>query len=305
MADVLRRVDEPEAARLAAEAKEFREDILRAVDRCADRRSDPPLVPLAPYVSQPSYDQPDLQSNRYGMYWSIVGPHILAHCGVVDPGDQRATWILKWLEQHNGLLLGVARFGGGVDAKYTYITAMTNLRRGEIAKALLSLYGLRAHGMSRDTCSTPEVYADLKTGGAQPRWWMPCLPDRFSNVRFLSLVRRFLVREESDTLYLLDGAARPWLFDGQEVEIVGAPTHFGPVSLKATSRVSQGEICCEIRLPARHPPGKAVLRLRHPSSARLKRVSINAQPWSGFDANQELVRLPVQERKIVVVASYQ
>ncbi len=193
------------------------------------------------------------------MYWSIVGPNILMHCGVVDPDDQRATWILKWLEQRNGLLLGVARFGNGNDAKYTYITAMTNLRRGEAAKALLSLYGLRAYGMSRDTCSTPEVYEEMKTGGTSPRWWVPCLPDRFSNSRFLRLVRNLLVREESDTLFLLDGVPRSWLAEGKCVEIVAAPTRFGPVSMKATSRAGQGEICCEIRMPERNPPGNLVL----------------------------------------------
>lgn len=304
MAEVLRRIGAPEAAQLAAEAREFREDILRAVDQCVDRRSDPPFVPLAPYVSQPSFDQPDLQSNRYGMYWSIVGPHILMHCGVLDPGDRRATWILKWLEQRNGLLLGVARFGGGGDPKYTYVTAMTNLRRGEVTKALLSLYGLLAHGMSRDTCSTPEVYDGLKTGAANPSWWVPCLPDRFSNVRYLSLVRHLLVREEGDVLHLLDGTPRSWLADGKEVEIAGAPTHFGPASLKATSRAARGEICCEIRLPQRSPPKKAVLRLRHPGSLPLKRVTVNGQPWPDFDAKQGLIRLPDKQQELVVAAIY-
>lgn len=320
MADVLRRVDAREAAKLAAEAEEFREDILRAVDRCTDHRSDPPFIPLAPYVSQPSADQADLQSNTYGMYWSIAGPSILVHCGIVDPNDQRATWILKWLEQRNGLLLGTARYRNyptvkpkqgadaaghdGVDPKYTYITAMTYLRRGETAKALLGLYGVRAYGMARDTFSTPEVYAEVKTGGTEPKWWFPCLPDRLSNVRYLSLVRNLLVREESNTLLLLDGIPRAWLAEGQGVEIVKAPTHFGPVSLKAASHAGKTEIRCEILLPDRMPPGKVVLRLRHPDGARLKRVTIDAQPWSDFDAGRELVRLPTRNQRLVVVASY-
>jgi hypothetical protein len=158
--------------------------------------------------------------------------------------------------------------------------------------------------MSRDTCSTPEVYEEMKTGGTSPRWWGPCLPDRFSNSRFLSLVRNLLVREESDTLLLLDGVPRLWLAEGKCVEIVAAPTHFGPVSLKATSHAAQGEICCEIRMPERNPPGKAVLRLRHPTRSPLKHVTINGQPWSDFDASRELVRLPTQTRKLVIVATY-
>jgi len=304
IADVLRRVDKHEAARLAAEAREFREDILRAVDRCTDRRSSPPFIPLAPYVSQPSADQADLQSNRYGMYWSIVGPHILMHCGVLEPGDDRATWILGWLEQRNGFLLGNARFSGGIDTKYTYASAMTYLRRGETTKAVLSLYGIRAYGMSRDTCSAPEVYEEIKTGGTNPRWWWPCLPDRFANVRFLSLARNLLVREESGTLHLLDGTPRSWLADGKGVEIISAPTHFGPISLKAISQAAQGEIRCEVHLPDKVHLDKVVLRLRHPNAAPLKQVTINKQPWSDFDAKRGVVRLPTQKQKLVIVAMY-
>ena len=57
---------------------------------------------MAPYVSEPMADQPDLQTNRNGMYWSIVGPNILMHCGIVAPRDERATWILRFLEERNG-----------------------------------------------------------------------------------------------------------------------------------------------------------------------------------------------------------
>jgi hypothetical protein len=304
MADVLRRIDASEAARLAAEAREFREDILRAVDRCTDRRNDPPFIPLAPYVSQPSADQPDLQSNRYGMYWSIVGPNILVHCGVIEPNDPRTTWALRFLEQRNGFLLGNARFSGGIDTKYTYPSAVAYLRRGETTKALLSLYGIRAYGMSRDTCSTPEVYEEIKSGGTTPRWFSPCLPDRFCNVRFLSLVRNLAVREESDMLYLLDGIPRAWLADGKHVEIARAPTHFGPVSLQGASLTRQGEIRCEVCLPHRAPPAHAILRLRHPDASPLKRVTINGKPWSDFNASEERVNLPVQRGTLVIVAAY-
>jgi hypothetical protein len=304
MADVLRRIDASGAERLAAEAREFREDILRAVDRATDRRSDPPLVPLAPYVAEPKADQPDLQANRNGMYWSIAGPNILMHCGVVEPGDARATWILRFLEERNGFLLGNARFSGGIDTKYTYPSAMIYLRRGETAKVLLSLYGIRAYGMSRDTCSTPEVYEEVKTGGASPRWWGPCLPDRFCNIRFLSLVRNLLVREESGGLSLLDGIPRAWLADGKRIEVGAAPTHFGPMSLQTSSRTSQGEIRCDVSLPARSAPAHVVLRLRHPDSTPLNRVTINGQPWTDFDAKREIIRLPAGQAKVAIVAGY-
>jgi hypothetical protein len=304
IADVLRFVDADQAAGMQAEVDAFREDILRAVDRATDHESDPPLIPLAPCVRQPYARQQDLQSNVYGHYWSIAGPNVLMFCGVLEPDDERATWILKCLEQRNGFLLGNARFGSGIDAKYGYPSMITYLRRDEITKVLLHLYGFRAYGMSRDTASTPEVYAEVKTGGTSPHWWTPCLPDRFANCRFLALVRNLLVREEGGSLYLLDGVPRRWLEDGQGVEIVNAPTYFGELSLKATYRADVGEIHCTVRLPSRSLAAQTMLRLRHPTAAVLKSVTINGQPWTDFDAGRERIRLPQTPEEILVTARY-
>lgn len=304
IADVLRSVDAQEAAAIQAEVQAFREDILRSVDRSTDRHSDPPLIPLAPCVRQPYAGQQDLQANIYGHYWSIAGPNVLMFCGVVEPDDERATWILKWLEQRNGFLLGNARFGAGIDAKYGYPSMITYLRRDEITKVLLHLYGFRAYGMARDTASTPEVYLEVKTGGTNPRWWTPCLPDRFANSRFLALVRNLLVREEGDSLYLLDAAPRRWLAEGEGLDIVNAPTYFGPLSLKTAYEADSGAIHCRVRLPSRVPAARTMLRLRHPTSAVLESVTINGQPWTDFDASRERIRLPQTTEDIQVTARY-
>ena len=305
IADVLHVIDKKKADAIDAEDRAFREDILRSVDSSTDHKSDPPLIPMAPCVRTPHAAQQNLQANTYGMYWSIVGPSILMHYGVIDPTDQRATWILDCLERRNGFLLGNARFGVGIDAKYGYPSVMTYLRRGEITKVLLHLYGFRAYGMSRDTCSTPEGYMEVKTGGVQPQWWIPCLPDRFANSRYLMLVRNLMVREDAGTLYLLDATPRQWLEDGKSVEITSAPSYFGPVTLKVTSRAGQGEIHCELRLPENAPCDQVFLRLRHPTSATLKSVTIDGKPWSDFDAKRERIRLPKSASKVVLVARYQ
>jgi hypothetical protein len=300
--DVLRFVDEKAASEVAVEARAFRDDILRSVDQSTDHTSDPPLIPMAPCVRQPYAKQQDLQANVYGQYWAIVGPSMLMHCDVVDPTDQRATWVLQCLEQRNGFLLGNARFVGGIDAKYGYPSVMTYLRRGEIQKVLLHLYGYRAYGMSRETASTPEGYGEVKTGGSVPMWWWPCLPDRFANSRYLNLVRNLLVREEAGVLHLLDGTPRSWLADGAGIEITDAPTYFGPLTLKAVSHAAEGEIRCELRLPDKLPFQQAVLRLRRPGGTPLTSVEVNGQPWTDFDPQQGLVRLPAQPKNVVLVA---
>jgi len=57
-------------------------------------------------------------------------------------------------------------------------------------------------------------------------------------------------------------------------------------------------------MPERNPPGKALLGLRPPTRSPLKRVRVNGQPWSDVHASHELVRLPAQARKLLIVATY-
>jgi hypothetical protein len=80
--------------------------------------------------------------------------------------------------------------------------------------------------------------------------------------------------------------------------------YFGLLSLKAAYRADSGEIHCSIHLPSRSPAVQTMLRLRHPTSAALKSVTIDGKPWTDFDASRERIRLPQTSQEILVTASY-
>ena len=123
---------------------------------------------------------------------------------------------------------------------------------------------------------------------------------------WFELYRNLLVRETADgDLLFAQAAPRQWLADGRRIEIESAPTWYGPASLSIGSRAAAGQIAAEVRLGGPQQPRALVVRLRHPTGARLRAVTVNGAPWKDFDAAREWVRIPRPEaRPYAIVASY-
>ena len=70
-----------------------------------------------------------------------------------------------------------------------------------------------------------------------------------------------------------------------------APTHFGTVDYEIVSDVDHGKITATVKMPSRGAPKEVLLRLRHPTSAPIRGVTVNGKAWKEFDPGKELVRL--------------
>jgi hypothetical protein len=123
---------------------------------------------------------------------------------------------------------------------------------------------------------------------------------------WFELYRNMLVRELDDrTLLLGQAAPRAWLADGKKIEVKNAPTWFGNVSFEVRSHADTGTIEAAVRLDGRQPPQAILLRLRHPESKPIRRVTINGRDWRDFDPAKEWVRLPAAgAQSYSVVAGY-
>lgn len=118
-------------------------------------------------------------------------------------------------------------------------------------------------------------------------------------------LRLMFVREEGRDLYLGQGTPRYWLADGQTIGIDRAATHFGPMSLRITSEVSQGRIRAKLTPPTRNAPETTYLRFRHPEQKPIRQVTIDGRPHPRFDAEKEWIILPTgQSEPFEVVAHY-
>jgi hypothetical protein len=113
-----------------------------------------------------------------------------------------------------------------------------------------------------------------------------------------------LLMETGRDLYLARGTPRNWLEDGKQIGVIRAPTYFGEVSYSIRSYTNQGRIEVTVKPPRREKPESIYLRLRHPKQALLRRVTVNGQTWTKFDASRELITLSPGPDELTVVGFY-
>ncbi len=115
-----------------------------------------------------------------------------------------------------------------------------------------------------------------------------------------------LALAESGDYSFDDGLAwQPPRYSWPYVSDVGRYLRFGPVTYEITSDADKGSISATIQMPARKPPQAVVLRFRHPTSAPIKGVTVNGQPWTAFNKEKETITLEGLTGSVAVTARYQ
>jgi hypothetical protein len=289
-----------EAERLTREAAEFRKNLLAAIARSAHHETEPPFIPIALLSDEAVHDP--ITHVRVGSYWNLVINYVIGS-GIFPPGSPQETWIPRYLQQHGGLCMGMTRSGAG---SYTFWNGehRTNplygtryvidaLRRDDPQRAVVSFYGMLAHGFTRNTLVGGEGCA-LQPADPHGRY-LYCPPNSAANGHFLSMLRNLLVQDfdldddgRPDTLRLCYATPRRWLEDGKTIRVEKAPTAFGAVSVVLRSKLSQGEVQAEVDPPQRNRPSRTLLRVRLPEgwrvvSARLGKTALRVDPQGTVD----------------------
>jgi hypothetical protein len=284
MAAVLADLEERgEARRLAQEAREFREAILKAVVRSERRDSRPPFIPIALLSDEQPYET--LTATRKGSYYDLMAPYVLGS-GVFAPGSERETWMIDYLRQHGGLAMGMIRstphqgqFNNepGVNVLYGLRYALTLLRRDDREHVLTGFYGQLAQGMTRDTFIGAEGTRFLHGDRLGRSMYLP--PNSASNAMFLTMLRYLLIQDWDDdegkpeTLRLLYAVPGRWLKNGAVINVEGAPTRFGAISFHVESRLSRNEVLMRIDSPSRRP-ARWFVRLPLPAGWKVSAASV-------------------------------
>jgi hypothetical protein len=262
--------------RYSAAAAEFRPVVLQAIDRAISRTTEPPFVPIALDGGEPVHSP--ILHQRIGSYWNIIIGYTIGS-GIFPSGSEAEHWIPHYQERHGGIFMGMVRSGGDtfnfwtgperINPLYGTRYTLDALRRDEPERALLSLYGTLAQGLTRNTFVGGEG-CTLRPVDAEGRFFY-CPPNSAASAHVLSMVRQLLVQEWDldddalpDTLRLLFGTSRRWLEDGKVIRVERAPTAWGEVSVVAESRLGAGEVIATVDLPARQTPSRTLLRARVP-----------------------------------------
>ncbi len=294
--------DHDESRRLLGVAAEYRKAILAAVEKSERRGTQPPFIPVALLADEPAHDP--LTSNRIGSYYDLMAPYIIGS-GVFGPGNEREEWLIRYLQQHGGISMGMVRtephqgeFNGyhGVVPLYGLRYLLALLRRDEVDQALVGFYGQLAQGMTPDTYIGGEGTRFLHGDADGRTMYLP--PNSTNNATFLLTLRYLLVQDwdldddgRPETLRLLYGVPRRWLGDGQRITLRDAPTAFGKVSLEVESRLSAGEVRVSLTAPPRAPRQVSI------------RVPLPAG-WKATTARIEETQVPVQADGSVDLSSH-
>jgi hypothetical protein len=298
---VLRGIGETEFADRVTKAEaEIRPKILDAVMKSVRHDVSPPFVPIALLDKESIHDP--ITATRIGSYWNLIISYVTAS-RIFPPASPEEKWIPEYLEKHGGLCMGMIRAGGAANNFWTgpdrmnplYGTrySLDALRRDDPERALVSLYGMLAHGFTRNTLIAAEgnTLAPVDDGGR----FFYCPPNSAGNAHFLSMLRNLLVQDwdlddngEPETLRLLYGTSRRWLADGQQIVVERAPTAFGPVSVRAESKLNAGQVVVHADLPTRNPAKRTLLRARvpdgwHITEARLDGNSLAVDDTGSVD----------------------
>ncbi len=129
-------------------------------------------------------------------------------------------------------------------------------------------------------------------------------PDNGTAGWFLENFRNLLVMEEGQSLWIARATPRVWLEQGKKISVKNAPTYFGTLAYEIVSDVDHGKITATVEMPDRSPVQSLMVRFRHPQAAAMKSVTVNGQPWNGFNPDQEVVEITGLTGKAVVTASY-
>ena len=319
-AEGIAELDPAAAAKFLAEAEEYARDIRAAIDtslalspvvrvRDGTYRS---FLPAAPYIRGPSSRSLPKAScdpgHTPGLYADVVtgGLHCLHPSGLLPKEDSRAQGMMDVMEdrlllEHHRLRVRTPGYDPDTQwfdhAGWYYQcgierTADIHLLWDDIPSFLRSLYN--------------QCAVNIVVGSYTHQEHTTRAPDdkSFEEASFLVRLRNMLVMEEGDRLWLARGTPRAWLRQGETIAASQMPTHFGPVDYRVTSDTDHGAISAKVTVPRRRMPAEILLRLRHPTAARLRQVSVGGARWDDFDPDLEVIRLCGLTGTVSVEARY-
>jgi hypothetical protein len=294
-ADVLAEIDHPDAERLGNEARAFGQN-LRAgfFEACA--RS--PVVRLSDGRWVPHF--PSRQERRgrdFGWLREVLeGPVHLIYCGLVDPDESAAGWILEDYEDNLFLSKQYGyppedferqwfHWGGFSNQSNLLLFPPIYLWRDQPKHYLRAYFNAFASAFFPDTMTLCEHA-------------LPTLDDwrgdhfkSSDEANSVSWLRFMFLNEQGQDLYVGQAIPRAWFEDGKTMQVERARTLFGEASLAIESRAATGWIVIRLDPPRRSPPRHIYVRVRHPQGRPPREVWVNGLPHADFDPDREMIRL--------------
>ena len=320
-AEVIVDIDPALSEKYQVEAEAYAGDILAAVEKSLVRSpvirvrdgTYHSFIPPAPYMRGPSSRYMPTHfggpGHTPGLYADVIrgSVHFINFSGLLTSDEPRAQGLMDVMEdrlllEHHRLPVRTPGYDpekhwfGGAGWYYQCGIERTpdiHLQWDDVPNFLRSFFNHYAVDILPGNGYT---FREHTTGGP---------PDKsFEEAVFLERLRNMLVWEQGDALWLAKATPRAWLAHGKRIATENMPTHFGTVGYEIISDVDNGKINATVAVPSRRAAGTVLLRLRHPNSAPIKRVTVNGRHWSDFDKDKEIIRLRGVKGTVKVRAEY-
>jgi hypothetical protein len=264
-AEMLRLIEPAQAKRLTDEAAALRADIREALRVSLGRG---PALPLGDGTWSPTvppwveYTGPLMLYTDGGKWFShgamstrdsLLGPLYLVLQEVLDPDEVETTFLLK---MHAELM---TQRNTAFSQPYYSRHPLVHLMRGEVKPFLKAYFNAVSALADRETFTFYEHFYGASSHKTHEEAW------------FLMETRWMLYRETGGGLDLLGGIPRDWLEDGKVIELRGAATYHGKLTLSVRSNLSADRVEAEFQTPERgleflsirlpHPLGKKAVRV--------------------------------------------
>ncbi len=320
VAGMLARLDPAAGAKMAKEARSYREDIESAVNRSitltpvvATRDGTyHSFIPFAPYVrgfASGAWGWGRCQGHIGAIYWDTVqsADPLISPARLLSISDPRVQGHLDVLEDR--LLLEndkVAERTPGFDPdKDWFSRASWQYQCGLERHANISILNGDAPNFIRTMLNQYAVEILPGDGYVFREHTTTGPPDKiFEEACFLERFRMMFVEEDGDTLWLARATPRVWLENGKRILIQNAPTYFGDIGCEITSAVNEGRITATVNLPTRQPPREVLLQLRHPNSFPIRSVTVDGKTWTNYDPIAGAISLRGLQGVVRVEATY-
>jgi hypothetical protein len=330
-AEAFRQARFPEAENLEKEARDYLNDLKTSIKRTSELS---PVVRLrdntyTPFVPSRVYQKfryfGPMQSGYYSRYGkntsltyrlsatreALYGPLILITTGILDPHDLLSEAILNDWEDNITLSSSLGQhIHGVVDDEYWFsrggMVFQPNLQnpiqsyllRNEIPAAIRSIYNSMVSCLYRDVNAFTEEYRRWEVGSGP----MYKIPDE---ARFENRVCDLLVLEAGKELWLAPGTPKYWLEPGKVIRLYKASTVFGHISYEMKCGNRPNTIEAKINLPTDCCADKVKLFVRTAFDKPIKSVLVNGKEWKEWDTTKQAITLPVQDKTLNVLISYQ
>lgn len=199
---------------------------------------------------------------------SLVGPMYLVFQEVINPTEPVADFLLNY---HCEMM-----FERNVALSQPYYSRhpWIHLKRNEVKPFLEAYYNGFSGMADRETYTFWEHFHHITAHKTHEEAW------------FLMQTRWMLYMEEKDNLKVFPGIPREWMENGKSIELKDASSYFGPISVRAESKLDQGYIHVQIICDTDRRPAAVEIRLPHPEGKPAVEVTAGI-----YDPLSETVKL--------------